>query len=159
MSSQAGWISCSSAPSCELKAWPFLSSFYFLHQDTKKAVLTVFMEFSNQIESNPAWRKPLQGRCLPEAGAPLSATKVSRTSWCSEEEGMINDTSSAPTQRHAHTIKPRFVKPQNYTSLQGWGGVADPPLSFFCQFISLKRSSDRRKKSLILLPCSSLSVV
>lgn len=33
------------------------------------------------------------------------------------------------------------------------------PRNFFCQFISLKRSSDFMKKSLILLPCSSLSVV
>lgn len=50
-------------------------------------------------------------------------------------------------------VKPRAVCFQNtsrhYTS----------PRSFFCQFISLKRSSERRKKSLILLPCSSLSVV
>lgn len=71
-------------------------------------------------------------------------------SACLDPSTAILQRSSSCTQlSRNHLLPSQRFKPQN----------PDPPRSFFCQFISLKRSSDLRKKSLILLPCSSLSVV
>lgn len=84
---------------------------------------------------------------------------------CAEEQTLSNN-----YQGCCHTGEPSATKSM-FQTLKTWPwccaghaphnhtGNSNLPRNFFCQFISLKRSSDFMKKSLILLPCSSLSVV
>lgn len=134
---------------------PFIS---YIKMPKKGVILNP--PWSSPPRSKATGRKPFQGRHLPEPGAPLSAPRMPSSSHV--QRGKEFSTAPAPLplgSPHAHHPVEVRKAPGARPSVTVFGGCADPPLSFFCQFISLKRSSDRRKKSLILLPCSSLSVV
>lgn len=75
---------------------PGLFPFHFLDRDTKRGIQKVFHGAfqSNQVKF---WcRKPFQGSYHTLARAHWSAAKVVMTSWWSEVQSIINDTSFAP---------------------------------------------------------------
>lgn len=157
MSNHAVCISDPSEPSCELKGLAFPLCF-----------LLSTLKYQNGHSRHPQSSHSNQVKCSRKTAF---SEKLPPSDWGPS----IRDQSSSDF------LVVRGRKPTNYTCIASVGesmhhqgqvcetselhlsvGLSkhgDLPRNFFCQFISLKRSSERRKKSLILLPCSSLSVV